>query len=181
MGTQIAINSELTPERIDRGLELLRRSLPSLHASSENRPQIEKAVQALTIPAHSTWIMARVAALLNPYFEKDTPQAVREMEAADWAEELAEFPQWAIERAVRWWKSAGNPDRRRRPLEGDIAARCHAEMDAVYAARRAARLSSPIRAVQTPPPSRVTKEAAAEIMARAFGSADGLKRMGGEK
>ena len=72
--------------------------------------------------------MARVAALLSPYYDKDTPQVVREIEAEDWMEALAEFPQWAIERAVRWWKSADNDQRRKRPIEGDIAARCKVEM-----------------------------------------------------
>lgn len=72
--------------------------------------------------------MARVAALLNPYYDKDTPPAIRKMEAEDWLEELQSYPQWAIERAVRWWKSADNPGRRKKPLEGDIAARCKVEM-----------------------------------------------------
>lgn len=79
--------------------------------------------------------MARCLALLNPYFEKETPQAVREIEAEDWAASLHEFPRWAIERAARWWKGPANQYRHRRPLEGDIAARCGIEMDAVRAAR----------------------------------------------
>ena len=80
--------------------------------------------------------MARIAALLVPYYEKDTPQAIRNMEAEDWAAELGNHPQWAVERAVRWWKSEANPDRRKRPLEGDISARCKRETDAVRAATR---------------------------------------------
>ncbi len=58
---------------------------------------------------------------------------VRQMEAQDWLEALAGYPQWAIERAVRWWKSADNPDRRKKPLEGDIAARCKVEMRGIGA------------------------------------------------
>jgi hypothetical protein len=77
--------------------------------------------------------MARVAALLNPYYDKKTPPMVRQMEAQDWLEALASYPQWAIERAVRWWKSADNPDRRKKPLEGDIAARCKVEMRGIGA------------------------------------------------
>lgn len=75
--------------------------------------------------------MARVASLLSPYYDKDTPQSVREMEAEDWLEAIGLFPQWSIDRAVRWWKGAENPDRRKRPLEGDIAARCKVEMRGV--------------------------------------------------
>lgn len=80
-------------------------------------------------------MMARIAVLLNPYFDKDTPHGVRVAEAEDWADELSPYPEWAIDRAVRWWKSADNKDRRKRPLEGDIAARCKVEMMAVRAAR----------------------------------------------
>lgn len=75
--------------------------------------------------------MARVASLLDPYFEKDTPQAIREMQARDWADELAEYPQWAIDAAVKWWISADNKDRRKRPMAGDIAARCRVEVGPV--------------------------------------------------
>lgn len=83
--------------------------------------EIEATVAALSQPASASWVLARVASLLLPYYEKDTPQSVREMEAEDWLESLIGVPQWAIDRAVRWWKGPDNPDRRRRPLEGDIA------------------------------------------------------------
>ena len=88
------------------------------------------------------WVMARIAALLTPYYEKDVPQGVRIMEAEDWAEALGGYPKWAIEKSARWWKSADNPDRRKRPLEGDIEARCNVEMESVRYARLM--LSSPI-------------------------------------
>jgi DNA-binding transcriptional LysR family regulator len=92
-------------------------------------------VAALSEPAHPAKVMARVLALLNPYFDKDTPQAIREIEAEDWAAALGCQPYWAIEKAARWWKSDANPDRRKRPLEGDLVARVKREMDAVNAAR----------------------------------------------
>lgn len=96
--------------------------LPQLPpADLPDQREIEATVAALSQPANPSWILARVASLLLPYYEKDTPQAVREMEAEDWLESLADMPQWAIDRAVRWWKGSDNPDRRKRPLEGDIA------------------------------------------------------------
>jgi hypothetical protein len=112
--------------------------------------EIEATVAALSAPCNPTWCMARVAALLSPYYDKATPQAVREIEAEDWLEALAEYPQWAIERAVRWWKSADNADRRRRPMEGDIAARCVVEMRGIKAVPAivrgiASRASTPAR------------------------------------
>lgn len=131
--------------------------------------EVEATVAALSEPAESTWLMARVAALLSPYFEKDTPRAVREMEAEDWLDALGEYPQWAIERAVRWWKSADNQDRRKRPMEGDIAARCNAEMrdfQAVPAILRR-KISPPfVYQPRQPERQRVSPEAAAEIAKR---------------
>jgi hypothetical protein len=67
--------------------------------------------------------MARVLSLLTPYFMANVPESVRVMEAEDWHAALHDQPQWAIEKAVRWWKSDENPDRRKKPLEGDILAK----------------------------------------------------------
>lgn len=137
MTTEIikSAQTELTPERIDRGLEWLKRSLPLLNECHDTRKKAMTAVTALSEPAHPARVMARVLALLNPYFDKDTPQAIREIEAEDWATALSAYPYWAIERAARWWKSDENPDRRKRPLEGDVVARVKREMDGINAAQ----------------------------------------------
>jgi hypothetical protein len=162
--------TELTPERIDRGLEWLKHSLPSLRDCPETRKKVEAAVAALSEPAHPAKVMARVLALLNPYFDKDTPQAIREIEAEDWAAALGCQPYWAIEKAARWWKSDANPDRRKRPLEGDLVARVKREMDAVNAARfmLAQGVASRSQAEKQPPEpeqERISGDRAAEIMA----------------
>ena len=91
----------------------------------------------LSRPASGQWLMARVASLLVDYYAADVPAAIISMAAADWADELGDFPQWAIDLAVRWWKGAENPDRRKKPLPGDIAARTKFEMGAVIVARLA--------------------------------------------
>lgn len=111
--------------------------------------------------------MARTASLLSPYYEKDVPQGVRVMEAEDWADALADFPQWAIQKAAQWWKSADNPDRRKRPLEGDIAARARFEMQAVRAAKT--RLHSAFRhqSDQEGAGKPLTRDAASEILKEA--------------
>ena len=127
----------------------MKRSLPSLRHDLAAREMAAAAVAGLQSAANPAWVMARIAALLSPYYEKDVPQAVRVMEAEDWAEALAEYPQWAIQNAVRWWKSEHNADRRRRPMEGDIAAACRREMDAVRAA--AFILSQPVATPQSEP------------------------------
>ena len=145
--------------------------LPSLPASElPEQDHIEATVDALSQPADPAWIMLRVAALLSPYYEKDTPQAVKVMEAEDWLEALAPYPQWIIERAVRWWRSAKNENRRKRPLEGDIEALCHEQCEDMRAiprltehARRRAKvlLNAPS---PEPPKARVSPEAVAAIM-----------------
>lgn len=119
---------------------------------------------SLSAPADPTWMMARIAALLSPYYEKDTPQGVRVMEAQDWAAELKGLPQWAIERAVRWWKGADNPKRAKRPLEGDISARAKFEMQAVRAARIAMKSPEPVSIRPAPMEDRATPEAREAIM-----------------
>lgn len=85
--------------------------------------------------------MARVAALLEPYFDKGTPVSIKMIEMEDWAEAMKDSPYWAIEKACRWWKSEENPEKRRRPIEGDIMARIRVEMGAVRAAQ--IKLASP--------------------------------------
>lgn len=143
------------------------------------------AVAALSEPAHPAKVMARVLALLNPYFDKDTPQAIREIEAEDWAAALAGKPYWAIEKAARWWKSDENPDRRRRPLEGDLVARVKREMDAVSAARIMldGKYHAPRKDEQRPQRTEAEMAEMRERMA-AIGNdmlAEMRSRMGGEK
>lgn len=125
----------------------------------------------LSVAAPSDWLAARVASLLSPYYEKDTPQGVRVMEAEDWVVCLSGSPRWAIDAAARWWKGPENERRHRRPMEGDIAARVAIEMDAVRAARiKIAAFDAGLAALPKPTePTRapVTAERAAEIMAAA--------------
>ena len=55
---------------------------------------------------------------------------------AIWQDELAGYPLWALHNATRWWLSRHNPDRRKKPLPGDISARCEVEMMLVRIAQR---------------------------------------------
>lgn len=143
-----------------------------------DQTEIEATVEALTRPARPEWVLARVAALLLPYFEKDTPQSVREMEAEDWLEALGGLPEWAIVQAVRWWKGPNNPDRRRRPLEGDIAKVAREQTSRVRAVPRLCQSKrKPVVWIEpSPPKPRITPERAREIM-EAAGFA--VKRFGG--
>lgn len=164
----------LSEEKVERGLAWLRR-LPQLQPTALPEKETVLRIQsALMISASGVWISARVAALLSPYYEKDIPQAVRKMEAEDWEQALSGFPQWAIERAVRWWKSDANTDRRKRPLEGDIVARCMVEMDGVASASKVLEMKQRGAEHKQEPRERLTADRAAEIM-RDVGF--GVKRM----
>jgi hypothetical protein len=173
---QIGISnlSELTEEQIDKARAWLR-LLPQLQPNAlPEKDTVLRIQKTLMTPCSGVWISARVAALLSHYYEKDTPQGVREMEARDWEQALSGFPQWAIERSVRWWKSDANTDRRKRPLEGDIVARCRVEMDGVASASKVLEMKQ--RGIEHKPEARerMTADRAAEIM-RDVGF--GVKRM----
>ncbi len=174
--------SRRAEEHPERAVEWLKRSLPLLRQDRDARDLAAAALIGLQTPAASAWVMARIAALLSPYYEKDVPQAVRMMEAEDWAEALADYPQWAIQNAVRWWKSEHNADRRRRPMEGDIAAACRKEMDAVRAA--AFILSQPLAAPPAPSlprPDAPTAEERRAIAQRAMAEVFEGKKFGGQE
>jgi len=62
--------------------------------------------------------------------------AVSEQVGEIWQDELAPYPLWSIHNACRWWLSKDNPDRRKKPLPGDISERCEVEMMLVRIAQR---------------------------------------------
>lgn len=113
--------------------------LTSQIKTNEEYNEIVNALDPLSEPARPAWIMARVAALLSQYYAADVPAAAVAIMAEDWLEELRDYPQWAITNAVRWWKSSENPNRKKKPLEGDIAERCRLEMGVVRVAEKACR------------------------------------------
>lgn len=162
-----ALTSQLDQGQVDQALAWLT-DLPQLPRELlPAQSEVVATVEAWTEPARPEWIMARAAAILSPYYAKDVPQIVREIEAEDWLEALAEYPQWAIERAARWWKGESNPDRRKAPLEGDIAARCKVEMGGIDVVPRLVetiRSRREYHTVQEPPRKIIDAETANRIM-----------------
>ncbi|WP_306150680.1 hypothetical protein [Roseovarius sp. MMSF_3281] len=63
--------------------------------------------------------------------------AMMEGIADDWVDELNGLPAWAIQKACQWWIGADNPDRRKRPLPGDISQRARKEMGIIRCAELA--------------------------------------------
>lgn len=149
--------------------------------TKQDRDSLAALAAPLSVPAEPAWIAARVASLLSPYYEKNTPQGIREMEADDWVLALRLYPRWAIDAAVRWWKGLDNDNRHRRPLEGDISKRATAEMMAVNAAKiKISGFDNGIRPLPKPqyrPPAQITDEERARraevaaTMLRGFGRA----------
>ena len=99
------------------------------------------------------------------------PDAIMGEIANDWAEELQEYPEWALLKAFRWWTGRENQKRRQKPVPGDIAERAHIELSIVRAAEIEARNARTVsRRDDTPPAERVRPEVAQAIVQEAFGS-----------
>jgi len=132
----------------------------------------------LYTPAPAKWITGRIASLLAQYFQGDISEGMMKSIADDWYHELKDFPAWSISKAVRWWIGKDNPDRRKKPMTGDIAERAQKELGPLIVARAAInrfdRGHVPLIAQQ--PRERMSKERADEIMAQAGFS---VKKFGG--
>ncbi|WP_147395335.1 hypothetical protein [Azospirillum cavernae] len=73
----------------------------------------EAAARALAViereilaPVDPGWLLARLLALFAHCPPRSAPvdPAVERMVASDWAEDLGEYPQWAVDQAVRVWR-----------------------------------------------------------------------------
>lgn len=82
------------------------------------------SVEEALAPAERGRLLARVLALLAQYRDRDPlPPAVEQAVAEDWADDLGDFPEWAVVEACRRWRR--DPVRYRfKPLPGDIRALC---------------------------------------------------------
>lgn len=91
------------------------------------------------------------------------PDKVMAAIAEDWVQELSDYPEWALQKAFRWWIGRENEKRRQKPVPGDISDRAYVEMSIVRAAKIKARLvnAAPVREAADPP---ATPEQAAEIL-----------------
>jgi hypothetical protein len=71
-------------------------------------------------PADRGPLLARVLTLLSHYRDQNPlPPEVERAVAGDWADDLGEFPSWAIEEACRRWRR-DKKKYRFKPLPGDI-------------------------------------------------------------
>ncbi|MFK4046995.1 hypothetical protein WDZ11_20670 (plasmid) [Roseomonas mucosa] len=71
-------------------------------------------------PAERGVLLARILALLSHFRAEPNPPQVEQMIADDWAEDLGEFPIWAVEEACRQWRRT----RKWRPQICEMVALC---------------------------------------------------------
>lgn len=71
-------------------------------------------------PAPANHLLGRVLALLSHYPAKATTPEVEQLLAMDWADDLGEFPWWAVDHAARVWRRT----RKWRPSIAEIRGLC---------------------------------------------------------
>ena len=89
------------------------------HAALARRALAEIDEGILT-PAPSNHLLGRVLALLSHFPAKATTPEVEQLLAMDWADDLGEFPAWAIDQAARTWRRT----RKWRPSIAEIRSLC---------------------------------------------------------
>lgn len=77
-------------------------------------------LEAALRPAERGVLLARILALLSHFRAEPNPPQVEQMIADDWAEDLGEFPIWAVEQACRQWRRT----RKWRPQICEMVALC---------------------------------------------------------
>ncbi|PWC48340.1 hypothetical protein [Azospirillum sp. TSA6c] len=89
------------------------------HAALARRALSEIA-DTILAPASANHLLGRVLALLSHFPAKATSPEVEQLLAMDWADDLGEFPAWAIDQAARRWRRT----RKWRPSIAEIRALC---------------------------------------------------------
>jgi len=167
--TLASLPAHVPPETAEDITRSWRDLLHTQLGSKIERDALEEAMHKLSTPAPAKWITGRIASLLAQYFQGDISEGMMKSIADDWYHELKDFPAWAIAKAVRWWTGRDNPDRRKKPLPGDIADRAQKELGPLFVARAAINRfdNGTVLAIEEAPRERVSKERAAELMAEA--------------
>jgi hypothetical protein len=88
-------------------------------------------LEEVLAPADRGALLARVLALLSHFRAEANPPQIEQAMADDWAEDLAEFPMWAVEEACRSWRRT----RKWRPQICEILALCRESVGEATARR----------------------------------------------
>lgn len=73
------------------------------HAAMAQRT-LDEVERTVLVPAEPQHLLGRILALLSHFPSKGTTPEVEQMVALDWADDLGEFPAWAIDHAARTWR-----------------------------------------------------------------------------
>lgn len=84
------------------------------------RRALDELAAGVLAPAPANHLLGRILALLSHYPAKGTTAEVEQMVALDWAEDLGEYPAWAIDAAARRWRRT----RKWRPSIAEMRALC---------------------------------------------------------
>lgn len=157
--TTAAQAQQVTAERADRLTAWWPKTLDAHLATLDDRNAVAAGIKALSVPADPAWLMARVAALLAPYYAGNVPEGVRKIEASDWMASLRDLPAWSIDKACRWWKGVDNPQRAKKPVEGDIRAQAERAFGIVlFGERKVYEFDNPVAKPAEPEPEPLTPE-----------------------
>lgn len=78
-------------------------SVSAQHASMAQRA-LDELLMTVLRPVGSDQLLARVLALLSHFPAKDVAPEVERLLALDWADDLGEYPAWAVDAAARTWR-----------------------------------------------------------------------------
>jgi len=105
-------------------------------AQAEAAREFLNVVSGIVAPADKGRLLTRILTLLSHYRTDPNPAQVEFMIAEDWAEDLGEFPAWAVDEAARQWRRS----RKFKPQICEIREACQRivglEMQLVYRLRR---------------------------------------------
>ena len=132
--------------------------------------EMERSILAPADPSH---LLGRILALLSHYPAKSHTPEVEQLIAMDWAEDLGEFPAWAIDHAARIWRRT----RKWRPSIAEMRALC--EEACARERALADRLSSVARAGVAEASTGTVETLAARISGGAGSSYNGSRRRDG--
>ncbi|WP_431857268.1 hypothetical protein [Azospirillum sp.] len=116
---------ERRPRFSDDGFEGLAETWsPPATVTSQHAALAQRALDDLTgtalAPASTDHLLARVLALLSHFPAKGMTPDVERLVALDWADDLGEYPAWAIDAAARQWRRT----RKWRPSIAEMRAMC---------------------------------------------------------
>lgn len=82
-------------------------------------------------PPSRTWLLGRVAGVLNHFYVSKTPEQIQEIVARDWLRVLEQYPQWALDQAFTEWLA----DEQKRPTPAAIRLKAQ-ELSGLWLERR---------------------------------------------